>query len=126
MDADSLNHLLAGGHLSVPERIGRGIWPHDPLHFKDLVGHLAKVVTDREWFPYESVPHVPGNVVNELGTIQRVSDGYLYHASRASPMHPTLLVQSTAQHFATAEDVARHYLKWSLHLPGDLDSWKVI
>jgi hypothetical protein len=28
--------------------------------------------------------------------------------------------------FSSGEEAARHYLKWELNLPGDLDSWKVI
>jgi hypothetical protein len=50
----------------------------------------------------------------------------VYRAARAHPIKPHLLAESTERVFSSAEDVARYYLKWDLHLPGDLDGWKVI
>jgi hypothetical protein len=37
--------------------------------------------------------------------------------------HPPL---SFSRVFSSAKDAARYFLKWDLHLPGDLDGWKVI
>jgi hypothetical protein len=41
-------------------------------------------------------------------------------------MQPYKLVDSVEEAFSSAEDAARHSLKWDLHLPGDLDGWKVV
>jgi hypothetical protein len=37
-----------------------------------------------------------------------------------------MLAEETHKEFDSAESVAKHYLKWDLNLPGDLDGWKVI
>jgi hypothetical protein len=37
-----------------------------------------------------------------------------------------MLAQTTERVFSNARDAARHFLKWDLLLPGDLDGWKVI
>jgi hypothetical protein len=36
-----------------------------------------------------------------------------------------VVAHSGKTYFTSAEDAARHYLKWDLDLPGDLDGWKV-
>jgi len=127
MDAESLTHLLSGGHYSMPERVARGIWPHPPLAFDDLVEHLAQVIQTRKWFPRELEPHKPGEAVDERGCIERVaSRRYLYHSRRGYAHDPWTVAESSKTSFTTAHDAARHYLKWSLNLPGDLDSWKVV
>jgi hypothetical protein len=36
------------------------------------------------------------------------------------------VADSVACGFSSAEDAARCYLQWDLHLPGDVDGWKVI
>jgi hypothetical protein len=127
MDAESLTHLLSGGHYSVPERVARGIWPHPPLLFEDLVEHLAQVIQTRRWFPHEHKPHVPSEIVGEAGCIERVaSDHFVYHAQRGYAHDPWTVAESVHTSFASAHAVARHYLKWELCLPGDLDSWKVV
>jgi hypothetical protein len=127
MDAESLTHLLSGGHYSVPERVARGIWPHPPLIFEDLVEHLAAVIQTRQWFPHELTAHKPGEFVAEGGVIERVAaDRFVFHWQRGYAHDPWTVAESKKTHFESAHDVARHYLKWELHLPGDLDSWKVV
>jgi hypothetical protein len=127
MDAESLTHLLSGGHYSAPDRIARGIWPHDPLHFEDLVEHLAQVIQTRAWFPHELAAHQPGEFVGETECIERVApDRFVYHAQRGYAHDPWTLAEKTQTSFTSARAAARHYLKWSLHLPGDLDSWQVV
>jgi hypothetical protein len=127
MDSESLTHLLGGGHYNVPDRIKRGIWPHPPLRFEDLVQHLAQVIAARDWFPYQPKPHQQGAVVDEWGVIEHVAPNrFIYHIQRGCATDPYTVAEVAATPFNSAEAVARYYLKWSLHLPGDLDSWKVI
>jgi hypothetical protein len=127
MDNESLTYLLRGGHYNVPERIARGIWPHPPLQFETLVEHLAQLIRKERWFPYERKPHKAGEAMDEFGIIERIAPNrFVYHAQRHSAHNPCTMAESSENVFATAEEVARHYLKWSLHLPGDLDSWTVL
>ena len=127
MDSESLTYLLRGGHYNVPDRVARGIWPHPPLRFDALVKHLAQVIQKEKWFPYEPKVHKSGEPVVEMGFIERVApDRFVYHAQRGYAHDPCTIAESSKTPFSSAQDVARHYLKWSLYLPGDLDSWQVI
>lgn len=127
MDSESLTYLLRGGHYSVPERIARGLWPHAPLRFDAVVEHLAELIRNERWFPYEPEPHKTGEPVDEMGFIERLAaDRFVYHARRAYAHDPCTVAEASSTPFDSAHEVARHYLRWSLHLPGDLDSWQVI
>jgi hypothetical protein len=126
MDSESLTYLLRGGHHSVPDGIARGIWPHPPLRFDALVEHLAEVIEKDRWFPYEPKPHKTGGPVDEMGFIERIaSDNFVYHAQHGFAHDPCTIAESSKTKFDRAEDVARHYLRWSLHLPGDLNGAKI-
>jgi len=127
MDEETLTMLLRGEHINMPARIERGLWPHPPLRFADVLAHLARLLPQHRWFPREWQPHREGEPVHEGGTIERQKlDRYVYRAARAHPIHPCILAQTTEHVFSSAEAAAAHFLKWDLHLPGDLDGWKVI
>jgi hypothetical protein len=127
MDEELLDILLRSAHISMPERIARGPWPHPPLRFSEVLAHLTKLLEEHRWFPREWQPHREGEPVNEGGTIERQgSERYVYRATRAHPIQPCTLADSTERVFSNAEDAARYFLKWDLQLPGDLDGWKVI
>lgn len=127
MDEETLTTLLRGGHINMPERVERGLWPHAPLRFSEVLAHLTRLLHHHKWFPHEWQPHREGEPVNEGGMIERQEfDRYVYRAARAHPIQPYILAQSTERVFSSAEGAARHFLKWDLHLPGDLDGWKVI
>jgi hypothetical protein len=127
MDSETLTFLLRGEHLNMPERIERGLWPHPPLSFFDIVRHLAKVLESEKWFPREWKAAVAGESVCESGVIERQSPSrYIYRAQRHHPTNPCVLAEQTEKVFTSPEDAARFYLKWDLNLPGDLDGWKVI
>ena len=111
----------------MPERIERGLWPHPPLKFSVVIAHLSKVLESEQWFPREWKPAVPGEAVWEGGVIERQSSSrYVYRRQRPQPINPTVLAEQTEKVFSSAEEAARHYLKWDLNLPGDLDGWKVV
>jgi hypothetical protein len=127
MDSETLKSLLRGEHLSMPERINRGAWPHPPLKLSDLVVHLSKVIESEKWFPREWKPTVSGEAVWEGGVIEHQSASrYVYRAQCHQPINPTVLAEQAEKVFPSAEDAARYYLKWDLNLPGDLDGWKVL
>jgi hypothetical protein len=128
MDNATLLFLLKGGHLSMPDRIERGLWPHAPLSFKVVADYLASVLEQSDdCFPRPRMPHLAGEPVQEGGTIERQGNSrYIYRSSAAHPISPTTLNRSVETVFTTARDAAVHYLKWDLNLPGDLDGWKVV
>lgn len=127
MDEATLTALLSGGHISMPERIARGSWPHARLTLAEVLPHLTQLIQQHKWFPREFQLHLDGQSVHEGGTIgHQRPDRYVYRAARAHPIQPYELAQSTERVFSRAEDVARYYLQWDLNLPGDLDGWTVI
>ncbi len=127
MDAETLTLLLRGEHISMPDRIDRGLWPHPPIKFSDVSDQLARVLQRERWFPREWHPHLQDQPVYEGGIIERKGQNkYVYRTARAWPSNPFVTAETTEKAFGNAQDAAAHYLKWDLHLPGDLDGWKVI
>jgi len=127
MDSETLNCLLRGDHISVPDRIERRLWPHPPLCLSNVLEVLADIREQERWFPREWYPHMQGQGVYEGRVIERKTPHkYIYRAARALASNPFALAEVTEKVFANSGDAARHYLKWDLHLPGELDGWKVI
>jgi hypothetical protein len=127
MDAESLRFLLSGGHYNVPDRIARGIWPHPPLKYDELVKFLAMILKKEQWFPQKWKPHTQGEAVYEFGAIEnRGQNCFIYRRRRGQAHNPCVVAEEVERTFDSAERAATFYLKWDLHLPGDLDSWKVI
>ncbi len=110
----------------MEERIRRGAWPHPPLLLRELVAHLARVIESRQWFPRAWDPSEPGKGVADLIVIERKSPReFVVHVQRADPSGFTV-AERGERTFGTAAEAASFYLRWELHLPGDLDGWKVI
>jgi hypothetical protein len=127
MDSETLTTLLRGEHINMPDRVARGVWPHAPLNFSEVLDHLSKLLEQNKWFPKAWHPHREGNSVDERATIERLDTGqFVYRAARAHAIQPQALTQTTEQSFPNARDAARHFLRWELRLPGDLDGWKVV
>src|SRR5438105_1843699 len=126
MDSETLTFLLRGGHLNMPERIERGLWPHPPLKLSDVVRHLAQVLKSENCFPREWKPAVACKSIWEGGVIERKARCiYIYRAPRHHPINPNVLAEQTKKMFLWPKSAARYYVKWDLNLPGDLDGWKV-
>ena len=127
MDSESLDYLLRGGHYNVPDRIARGIWPHDPLKMVDLVAHIVSALDRDQWFPYEWVSRVDGEMIDDVIVIEKqATNRFVVRSRRASVYDLQKIGEQSEKVFATGEQAAQYYLKWGLYLPGDLDSWKVI
>ena len=119
MDSETLTLLLRGGHLNIAERKKRGAWPHAPLRLTDLREHLVRLVEHEAVFP---CPRPSGYSATEGVFIeQRAPNSFVCIARRTFPT-----VEETERVFERAEDAASFYLGSYLHLPGDLDGWKVI
>jgi hypothetical protein len=90
------------------------------------VQHLAEILRRGTSFPRLWLAHKKGQVVVAGGVIEEHRDGYIYRSQRAAPLDPSALAETHERRFESAEEAAAHYLRWDLHLPGDLDGWKVI
>jgi len=127
MDAESLDYLLRGGHYNVPDRIARGIWPHAPLKMASMVEHIVSALKTDRWFPREWVPRADGELIDDVIVIEmQVPNRVVVRSRRASVYDLQKIGEQSEQVFSSGEDATRHYLKWELNLPGELDSWKVI
>jgi hypothetical protein len=124
MDQDSLTQILSGHHFSMAERVSRGLWPHAPLRFRDMANHLARVITDRDWFPRRFVPAAVGETVADSTAIERRRDGTFEVHIQRSGSSPDILAERGSRVFDRAEEAAAFFLE--VHLPGDLDGWKVV
>jgi hypothetical protein len=83
MDPDTLTFLLKQGHLDMKTRVERGIWPHPPLKYDDVLHHLVEIIEKETWFPRVWEPASEGKPVHEGGVIERRSPKkYIYHAQR--------------------------------------------
>jgi hypothetical protein len=127
MPPDILTELLAGRHFNMQERKDLGLLPHEVLRYDEVRDHLAAVVSEREWFPRQYVPHVPGEPVDERLVVQRLGPRrYVCHAERAQAIAPTVLAEESHGRFTSASRAADYFLRWEHALPGDLDGWKVV
>ncbi len=126
MDNETLIFLLKGGHMNIPDRISRGLWPHPPIPFHTCVNAIVAYLAENEWFPYEWHQPKPGELVDEGITIQKLSDGrFLCRAQASHPINPGLLHSASERIFKSAEDATLFYLRWHLGLTRGLDGWKV-
>lgn len=127
MDAETLTFLLRGWHVSMPDRIERGLWPHPSIQFSEVKNHLVNILQHERWFPREWHPHIQGQAVYEGGVIeQKHAAKYVYRAARAWASNPFVTAEVTEKTFSSPLEAAAYYLKWDLHLPGDLDGWKAV
>ncbi len=127
MDGLTLTMLLRGGRLSPAERAARGAASDAPLRLRDLARAVARLVRSEGSFPRPWQPHVPGEPVAEGGVIERRGPlRYVYRARRHAATNPRVLAEEAELWFPFAVWAARHYLRWDLHLPGDLEGWKVV
>ncbi len=126
MPPDVLTMLLRGGHLNVPERKARGLWPAEPLAYSEVLDHLAGVLEREEWFPHPLPDHKPGDFVFEGIILRRLSPSrYDCHMQRPSVYNPYVVAEQSRRKFKSSRAAAEFYLKWELNLPGNLDSWIV-
>jgi hypothetical protein len=127
MDSEVIIYLLKGGHIDIQEREEMGIWPHPPLLFRDLVDELVKYLETHKWFPQEWVERRNGEIIDNLEVIEKIDDqNFVYRSRIADPYDMTIIAAKSEKLFNSPTEVAEHYLKNALHLPGRLDKWKVI
>ena len=119
MDAETLTFLLRGGHLNMEERNEKGLWPHPPLSYTDVCDHLIHVIENEEWFPCDLSQGREGVVIHNKGGT------YICHSLQYSAFGAPIISDKQEQSFDTPREAVDFYLKWDMHLPGDMDGWKV-
>jgi hypothetical protein len=139
MPPEILTALLRGEHLGAEQREELGLLPEEALRYRDVVAHLAGVISRYDWFPRPWEEHVPGQSVDETIVIQNLRLGagagrrrwpgaprFVCHARRHAATDPRALVEEAHKRFWSARRAAEFYLHFQLGLPGDLDGWKVV
>ena len=111
----------------MQERQEMGIWPHPPLLFKDLLNELVKYIETNKWFPHEWVERRNGEIIDDVAVIEKIDDKkFIYRSRSHNPRDITILATKAEEIFTSAAKAAEYYLKNVLHLPGNLDKWKVV
>jgi len=82
------------------------------------------VLGERDWFPYPLPAPQVGWAADYVVIERRGPKEYLAHFQSSSGLGQ--IAEKGEHEFITPEEAAGYYLKWALHLPGDLDGWKVI
>lgn len=120
MDPDTMSYLLRGGHISMPERIRRGLWPHPPIKINEVVTHLEEIIKKEKWFP---------GTIEEMGLDSPEIEGQMTIENKGNHhyvCHFADHYRRVTKRFLSPKGAAKFYLRWALHLPGDLDGWKII
>ncbi len=127
MTTEILLFLLKGGHINMEKRIESNIWPHPPLQLTDLINVLADYLRSNGIFPHEWIERKDGELIDDASVIERINEHvFVFRSRRAHPTNLHKLASNTEKVFNSEESVAEYYLRTTLHLPGDLDGWKVI
>lgn len=101
----------------MEERIEKGLWPHSPLKYAQVLEHLTAVVQNQEWFPHDISTQIGGII------IQNIKNEFICHCLAYDAWGRRK--RDKHYKFRDAQDAADFYLKKELHLPGDLDGWTV-
>src|SRR4030067_3677293 len=120
MDPDTMTYLLRGGHIDMPERIRSGLWPHPPIKVKEVLNHLVGVIQKDSWFP---------ETIEEMGLDTPDVEGQMTIENKGNNKfvcHFADHYKHVKKNFGSANAAAKFYVKWALHLPGNLDGWKII
>ena len=135
MSPETLTALLRGEHIDTRQLEELDLLPRETLRHREVVDHLAGVITRNDWFPRPWMEHVPGQSVDETVVIERLGAGrrrwpgaprFVCHARRHAATEPRALVEEARKRFWSARRAAEFYLRFQLGLPGDLDGWKVV
>jgi hypothetical protein len=127
MPHEILTRLLKGEHFNVEQRKELGLWPSETLKYTDVLEHLASLIEQHEWFPFEldqkdsAATAYEGIIIHSNGI-----SSYQCYARRTSAINPDVTAEESKIIFKTAMGAAEYYLKWALNLPGNLDGWPVV
>lgn len=103
----------------MEERVQKGLWPHPPLEYTDVLKHLSSLIQSQEWFPRDIA------IPREGIFIQNVNGKFICHCLAYGPFGNRRENEDKSYEFNNAKDAADYYLRNDLHIPGDLDGWVV-
>ena len=127
MDRATLIFLLKEGHMDMPTRIKKGLWPHSPLQLKECIEALSDYLEINKYFPVPWVEKKDGELIGDLDTIEKnEKNQFIYRYRYSNPINLLKISDKGEKVFQKAQDAAEYYLRNVLYLPGDLDGWKVI
>ena len=127
MNSETKFFLLKGGHQNMEERKEKNIWSHPPLKIVDLTNEIVEYLKKNNWFPHEWIERKNGETIDDVSVIEKSEkNNYIYRSRAASPYDLTIITMQTEKTFNYPEEAAEYYVRNVLHLPGDLDSYKVI
>jgi hypothetical protein len=127
LDSATLLFLLAGHHISVEERVRRGLSPSKPLRYGRLVSEVAREARRCGQFPPTAVP--VEELMGDGVVIVREGIFYVCHSHQAFSLDPRVNVRRARRRFLFASNAPKFYLQRNLGIePGrrsDLDWWPV-
>lgn len=127
MDQENLLFLLRGGHIDMPTRIEKKIWPHSPIRLNDCITVIINVLNHDKYFPQLWINRQNGELIDDTAIIEKINEAkFLYRYREASPSDLKKISISEEMVFKTAQSAAEYYLRNTLRLPGDLDGWEVV
>lgn len=127
MDNDTLLFLLKGGHMDMPTRIAKKLWPHPPLLLSECIDVLLDFLKSNKYFPVSWVEKKNGELIGDLMIVEKVDENNFLCKYRYSDPVNLLKISSIGEKaFKSGYEAAKYYLQHELYLPGDLDGWKVV
>lgn len=111
----------------MPMRIEKKIWPHSPISLEECIDVVVCALQKEDSFPYPWVDRKKGELIDDVNVIGKGPNGnFLYRFREASQFNLKTIDTCGEKVFQTAREAAEYYLRHALHLPGDLDGWKVV
>lgn len=127
MDYATMIFLLKGGHIDMPSRIKKKIWPHPPLRLKECIKAVTAYLETNKYFPAPWVEKKDGELIGDSVTIERKEKNqFIYRYCYSDPINLFKISESGKKIFKTSQEATEYYLRNVLYLPGDLDGWQVI
>ena len=127
MDNNELLFLLKGGHMDMPTRIAKELWPHSPILLSECIDVILDYLESNKYFPVPWVEKKNGEFIGDWMVIEKNDENnFLYRYRYSDPVNLLKIADQGDKTFKSGYEAAKYYLQHALYLPGDLDGWKVI
>lgn len=127
MDKDTLLFLLKGGHIDMPTRISERIWLHPPISLSECINLVLDFLKLNKYFPIPWVERKDGELIGDSMIIEKVNENkFICKYRYSNPVNLLRISEAGEKVFNSGYEAVKYYLQHELHLPGDLDGWKVI
>lgn len=111
----------------MPTRISKKIWPHPPISLNECINLILDFLKLNKYFPISWVEKKDGELIGDSMIIEKVNENKFICKYRYSDPVNLLKISETGEKvFKFGYEAVKFYLQHELHLPGDLDGWKVI